>query len=164
MYVRLKQLINSIYKQMICRISTITSWHHGQGNTFFITGPVWGESTDDRWIPSQMDSNTQCWCLLCRQLEQLLSKESFCRWFHSLWRSSDVAIMIYYWRHEFRIRVTVQSAVWTLGNFVYQKWKPNRNWRSLCFPRDDKERWTRWCIVTHICVSELGHVSQWYFP
>ena len=37
-------------------------WH---GNSFRITGPLWGESTSHWWIPPQRASNTVFWCFVC---------------------------------------------------------------------------------------------------
>ena len=33
------------------------------GNIFRVTGPLWGESTGDRWIPLTKASNAELWCL-----------------------------------------------------------------------------------------------------
>ena len=34
------------------------------GNIFRVTGPLWGESTGDLWIPPTKDSDTELWCSL----------------------------------------------------------------------------------------------------
>ena len=52
----------------------MTSWH---GHAFRVTGPLWGESTDDRWIPSQRASNAEFdffYVSLNKLLNKLLNK------------------------------------------------------------------------------------------
>ena len=39
----------------------MTSWH---GHLFRITGPLWVDSTGDRWIPPQWASDAELWCFL----------------------------------------------------------------------------------------------------
>ena len=34
------------------------------GNIFRVTGPLWGESIDDRWIPLTKASDVELWCFL----------------------------------------------------------------------------------------------------
>ena len=40
------------------------------GNIFRVTGPSWGESTGDRWIPLTKDSDAELWCFLWSAPEQ----------------------------------------------------------------------------------------------
>ena len=35
------------------------------GNIFRVTGPLWGESAGDRWIPLTEASEAELWCFLC---------------------------------------------------------------------------------------------------
>ena len=37
----------------------ITSFN---GNIFYITGPLWGESTGHQWIPLKIASDVELWC------------------------------------------------------------------------------------------------------
>ena len=49
----------------------MTLWY---GKVFCITGPLWGESTGDRWIPLKGASNAELWCFICWRLEQALEQ------------------------------------------------------------------------------------------
>ena len=42
----------------------------GHENAFCVSGPKWGESTGDQWIPSQRASNEGIWSFLCYDPEQ----------------------------------------------------------------------------------------------
>ena len=44
------------------------------GNIFRITGPLWGESTRDRWIPLTKASDTEHWCFLLSVPEQTVEQ------------------------------------------------------------------------------------------
>ena len=47
---------------LICKTLTTSS----NGNIFRITGPLWGESTGDQWIPLTNSSDAGLWCFpLC---------------------------------------------------------------------------------------------------
>ena len=60
------------------------------GNIFRVTGPLWGESTGDPWIPLTKASDMELWCFLWSEPEQRFSKCLRCQWFEmslcSLWR------------------------------------------------------------------------------
>ena len=61
------------------------------GNIFRVTGPLWGESTGDQWIPLTQRPLTQSFDVFFdMRLNNRLSKQSWHRWFetpvHSLWR------------------------------------------------------------------------------
>ena len=60
------------------------------GNIFHVTGPLWGKSTDHRWIPLTKVNGMQIWCFFDLRLNKRLSKQSRRRWFetpwHPLWR------------------------------------------------------------------------------
>ena len=43
-------------------------------NTFHITGPLWGESTGDQWIPLTKDSDAELWCFLWSALELMVEQ------------------------------------------------------------------------------------------
>ena len=40
------------------------------GNIFRVTGPLWGESTGDRWITLKTASDAELWCFLWSAPEQ----------------------------------------------------------------------------------------------
>ena len=43
------------------------------GNIFRVTGPLWGESTDSRWIPLTKASDGKFWCFFYLRLSKRLS-------------------------------------------------------------------------------------------
>ena len=58
------------------------------GNIFRVTGPLWGEFTDHRWIPLTRASDAELWCFLWSACEQNVnSKQSWRRWFETPLRS-----------------------------------------------------------------------------
>ena len=58
------------------------------GNIFRVTGLLWGESTGHRWIPSQRSVTRSFDIFFDLHLNKRLSKQSRCRWFETLSRSS----------------------------------------------------------------------------
>ena len=70
--------------------SMMRSWH---GNAFCITGPLWGESTGDRWIPITKTSDVEPWFFPCWSMNRLLNKQSRGRWTVMSWHSLYVAVM-----------------------------------------------------------------------
>ena len=62
------------------------------GSIFRVTGPLWGESTGDRWIPLSKASDAGLWCVFYLRL----SKQPRRRWFERpsslLWRHCNAAI------------------------------------------------------------------------
>ena len=73
-----------VYASVLCIMMTSSN-----GNIFSVTGPLWGESPGDRWIPLTKASGADFWYFdLC--LNKRLSKQFTCRWFErpscSLWR------------------------------------------------------------------------------
>ena len=61
------------------------------GNTFHITGPLWRESTGDRWIPLTEASGVELWCFLWlpeQTVEQTVGTPSPSLWRHcnDFWR------------------------------------------------------------------------------
>ena len=44
------------------------------GNIFPVTGPVWGESTGQRWIPLTKNSDAELWCFLSFVPEQTVEQ------------------------------------------------------------------------------------------
>ena len=44
------------------------------GNIFHITGPLWGESTGDRWIPLTKASDAELWYFLWSAPEQTIEQ------------------------------------------------------------------------------------------
>ena len=68
--------------------SNMMTWSNW--NIFRVTGPLWLESTDHRWIPLTKFNDTEMWCFFDLRLDKRLSKQSRRRWFetpwHPLWR------------------------------------------------------------------------------
>ena len=67
------------------------SWWRHQMESFSVTGPLRGESTDHRWVPLTKASDAEGWCFFSDQrLNKQLRKQSRRRWFEmpsrSLWR------------------------------------------------------------------------------
>ena len=64
------------------------------GNIFRVTGPLWGESIGDRWIPLTNASDADLWCFFDLPLNKRSSKNPRCRWFemssNSSWRRCNV--------------------------------------------------------------------------
>ena len=56
------------------------------GNIFRVTGPLWRETTGDRWIPFTKASDAELWCFLLSTLEQYAGFEAPLR---SLWRQCN---------------------------------------------------------------------------
>ena len=48
----------------------ITMVASSNGNSFRVTGPLWGEFTGDRWIPLPKANNAELWCFLKSATEQ----------------------------------------------------------------------------------------------
>ena len=61
--------INACYVMM-------TSSH---GNNFRVTGPLWGESTVNRWLPLKKASDAELWCVLWSAPEQMFEYVSLVR-------------------------------------------------------------------------------------
>ena len=57
------------------------------GNVFRVTGPLWGESTEHRWIPLTKTSDSGLWCFRWYAPEQTVGQQSKRRWFETPWRS-----------------------------------------------------------------------------
>ena len=74
-------------KNKICRLNMMTS---SNGSIFSVAGPLWGESTGDRWIPRTNASEAELWCFFDLCLNKRLSNQSKHRWFETpsrlLWR------------------------------------------------------------------------------
>ena len=74
---------------------TLSNW-----NTFSVTGPLWGESTCHRWIPSPRPV-TRCFGVFFDlRLNKRLSKQSRRRWFETHHAHYDVITMYFAWRAE----------------------------------------------------------------
>ena len=52
-------------QEVVSSMMTSPKW-----NIFRVTGPLWGESTDHRWIPLTKASDAELWCFLWRKPEQ----------------------------------------------------------------------------------------------
>ena len=53
------------------------------GNIFPVTGPLWGEITDHRWIPLTKASDAELWCFLGSAPEQTVEQTIKSRWFET---------------------------------------------------------------------------------
>ena len=66
------------------------------GNMFRVTGPLWGESTRQRWIPHTKASDAELWRFLWSAPKQTVEWAIETRWFetpsHSLWRHCHIWI------------------------------------------------------------------------
>ena len=62
------------------------------GNAFHINGPLWGESTRQRWIPFMKGPNNEALFFVV-SLDVLLIIQSRWRWFETPWRSRDATVI-----------------------------------------------------------------------
>ena len=86
------------YPHNRCHTNEVSTWHaqnqrlayimmtSSNDNIFHVTGPLWRESTVQRWIPLTMASDTELWCFLWSASERL-RKQSRRRWFKTSSRS-----------------------------------------------------------------------------
>ena len=66
------------------------------GNAFRVTGPFWGESNDNRWIPLAKDQWESFEFFFDISRSKVLNEQSKVRWFGTPWRSYDATIMEVY--------------------------------------------------------------------
>ena len=72
------------------------------GNIFLVTGPLWWESTDDRWIPITKASDAELWCFVWSAPEQTVEQtlEMQVIWYAiafimaRLWRPSGLCFVV----------------------------------------------------------------------
>ena len=64
-------------------------------NIFRVTGPLCGEFTGHRWIPSTKASDAELWCFLDLRLNKRLCKQSWGWWSETPSRHYDVIAMGY---------------------------------------------------------------------
>ena len=79
--------------------STFCVWNSfmmmlSNGTIFHVTGPLWGESTGQRWIPLTKASDAELWFFFDLRLNKQLSKQWRCQWFEMPSRSLWHHIMI----------------------------------------------------------------------
>ena len=55
---------------VMCIIVNIIKW-----KLSYVTGPLWGESTGDRWIPLIKASDAELWCFLWSAPEQTVEEK-----------------------------------------------------------------------------------------
>ena len=64
------------------------------GYNFRVTGPLWEETTGNRWIAITKASDAELWCFFYLRLDKRFSKQSSRRWYEtpprSLWRHCNV--------------------------------------------------------------------------
>ena len=109
-------------------ISYITT---AQGNIQHnITGPLWGESTGDRWIPLTKASDAELWCLLWsvpeQTVEQTIETLGFEKPSRSLWRHRNEI----QWDHC-HFRMIIFMCWFKVHNIVFLRVQltiMNRNW------------------------------------
>ena len=70
------------------RITVLLMMTLVNGNIFRVTGPLWGESTVQRWIPLTKASGAELWCFLWLAHEQTVWFETPSR---SLWCHCNVS-------------------------------------------------------------------------
>ena len=63
------------------------------GNTFCITGPLWGESIGHGGFSSHRLNKANVRCYICHSKNKLLKKQSSCWCFEITWHSYDVTVM-----------------------------------------------------------------------
>ena len=76
------------------------------GNIFRVTGPLWGESTGDRWIPLTKASDAEFWWFLWSASEQTVEQTI---------QTPAICIMI---RHRAHYAVTVMYCTRLPGSFI----------------------------------------------
>ena len=105
------------------------------GNVFHVTGPLWGESTGERWIPLTKANAAELWCFLWSASEKILSRQSRCRWFEkpsrSLWYhcNADSTWLII---HVNETNVIMMQLVFNLVRNAIQNISIWLSWKSLC--------------------------------
>ena len=99
-------------------LDDVIKWKH-----FRVTGPLWGEFTGHRWIPSLRPMTRIFVVFFDLRLNKRLSKQLRCRWFETPWRSlwchRNGTICIYH---------TVHSPSYTIFDclcLLYQQRLPN---------------------------------------
>ena len=100
----------------ICSLSSSNIMTSSNGNTFRVTGPLWGESTGDRWIPSHRPVTRSVDVFFDVRLNKRLSKQSRCGWFETPWRSlrrhCNESMNNRYWVHFiWRCQPTIQYLI-----------------------------------------------------
>ena len=81
----------NLYGNYTCAVFMMMWWH---GNTFCITGPLWGESTGRWWNLITKGQLYGAWYFLVVSLNRLLNKQSSCWCFEMPWHSCDVTVML----------------------------------------------------------------------
>ena len=88
---------NCVYDYWDVLQSPIEIMTTSNGNIFRITGPLWQESTGDRWIPFTRVNNADFDVFCNVRLNKRFSKQSKRRWFdtpsRSLWRYCTIAVL-----------------------------------------------------------------------
>ena len=84
----------SVHRNRVYPIKYTYAWWRHQMETFFrVTGPLWGESTDHRWIPLTKASDAELWCFLWyapeQTVEQTIIRPAIWDATRSLWRHCD---------------------------------------------------------------------------
>ena len=85
-------------------IDYVIKWTH-----FRVTGPLWGESTDDRWIPLTKTSDAEVWYFLYLNKPVQRTNETPVIW---------DAIVLIIWRHS---KAETLSCLWPLLCLSWRK-------------------------------------------
>ena len=114
----LKHLYVILCKFCVLLLLCSTWWHHN-GNIFWVTGPLWGESTGYRWIPLTKATDMKLWCFLWCVPEQMVEQtlELLVIWdaMMSMWCHSNE-----WWHHN-----QLRNALWDLAivTQAHKRWK-----------------------------------------
>ena len=115
---------------------TMTS---SNGNIFRVTGPLYGEFTDQRWISSQRPVTRSFDILFDLGLNKRLSKQSRSLWFktpsHSLWRHCNVLKCV-----QIKARSCHEVRCLKLKNCRQCKMAPGR-WDTCLAIMNYREQW-----------------------
>ena len=94
-----------------------------KGNIFRVTGPLWEESTGDRWIPSQRPVTRGFDVFFDQRLNKRLSRQSRRRWFETPSRSS--------WRHCIMCLCVVGWSHCLVGGMLWKSPKLTIFWKPI---------------------------------
>ena len=139
----------------------MTSWY---GNTFCITGPLWGESTSCHSpFTSQWASNAELWCYVLVSLNKMSRRQLRRLWFEIPWCSCDDAIKIYQCEWEHTIRLFLHF--WATMHRRHLLWQPSTHFnnqsqttliaKSVCYI------WITGCPVINCYQDWDVHICHW---
>ena len=74
------------------------------GNIFYVTGPLWGESTGNRWIPLTQASDAELWCFLWSAPEQTVEQTIK---MSVIWDAIALIIILIYYYYDYDVPVMI---------------------------------------------------------